>query len=136
MATFDRRFRPYRHVEHYYGDRVRELFVATAVVSLVCIPLWGDLLPFGTFVQILAPLVLVLLAGLTNPFGTMIHVYDAIVAALGTILVEYTAVELYHVQSVELFAAREVAALLLLFAFYWSVKTARAKAQGKLLLND
>lgn len=118
-------------IPHYYGDRVRELFVLTAVVSFVAVALWGDLLPYGTLTQVAAGLCLVLLAGLTNPHSKAILMTNTIVSGVSVLLLETTAIALHRVQSTEIFFARELAAVLLLAAFYFSVKTLRAMALGK-----
>lgn len=119
-------------IPHYYGDYVRTLFVAVAVLSSVAIPVLGDLLPFGTAVQVLSALLLVLLAGLTHPHSIILFMYNIAVSAIGVVLLESAAISLYHTDSFELFLAREAAALLMLFAFYFSVKTLRAMSAGKL----
>ncbi len=121
-----------RGIPHYYGDHIRALFVATAVLSVIIIPLYGDLIPFGTLTQVLCAILLVLLGGLTNPHGRMVMWYDTIVAGLGTLLLESAAITYYPTGSIELFLAREAAALALLFSFYFSVKTLRAMSLGKL----
>src|SRR3989344_2428276 len=118
-------------IEHYYGDYVRALFLGAAVLSAVAIPLFGDLLPFGTFAQVGSALLLVLLAGLTNPHSRMLMIYDVVVSGIGVFLLESAAILLYTADTPELFAAREAAALALLFAFYFSVKTLRAMSLGK-----
>ena len=118
-------------IPHYYGDYVRALFVGAAVLSAVSIPLFGDLLPFGTFAQVGCTLLLVLLAGLTNPHSRMLMVYDVIISGVGVFLLESAAISFYPVDTTQLFAAREVAALALLFAFYFSIKTLRAMTLGK-----
>lgn len=121
-----------RDIPHYYGDRIRALFLATAVLSVVAIPTLGDLLPFGTLGQIACATLLVFLGGLTSPHSTLVLWYDAAVAGLGSVLLESAAINFYTGASLELFLAREVAALALMFAFYFSVKTLRARSQGKL----
>ncbi|OGC80795.1 hypothetical protein A2943_02865 [Candidatus Adlerbacteria bacterium RIFCSPLOWO2_01_FULL_51_16] len=113
-------------IPHYYGDYVRQCFIAAAAISLLTIPMWGDLLPFGTLVQVGSAVVLVLLAGLTNPHGRVVLFLDATAAGLGLIFIEAAAINFYQTQSFMLFAAREAVALLLLLAFYFSVKTVRA----------
>ena len=118
-------------IEHYYGDYVRALFVGDAALSAVAIPLLGDLLPFGTFAQVGCTLLLVLLAGLINPHSKMLVVYGVIVSGVGVFLLESAAISFYPVDTMQLFAAREVAALMLLFAFYFSIKTLRAMMLGK-----
>src|SRR3989344_2815957 len=120
-----------RNIHHYHGDIVRELFLITAVISFIAIPLWGDLLPLGTTVEVLSGILLVLLAGLTNPHGRWVLVCDAVVAGVGILLLETVAITFYFSDSFALFFFREVGAILLLFAFYYSVKTVRAMSLGK-----
>lgn len=123
-------------IPHYWGDFVRQFFVAAAVVSVVVLPVWGDILPFGHLVQIAGILLLVLLAGITNPKSEMILIYDAAVSGIGVLLVEATAINYYHYDSYILFLAREVVSVLLLFAFYFSVKTIRAMSMHQLGKTD
>lgn len=118
-------------VEHYYGDRVRQLFLVSALFSFIAIPLWGSLLPLSLFLQICGGLVLVLLAGLTNPHSKAIMIVNAIASGLGALLIEVTVVEFRLEQSLQLLILREAEVLLLLVAFYLSVKTARAMFLGK-----
>lgn len=113
-------------VAHYYGDPLRRIFVAIAVISVIVIPLWGPLLPFGTFFELLSALLLVLLAGLTNPHSPTVAVINTIVSALGALLLEMAAIDFYHSQSFLLFAIRETTAILFLFSLYFAVKTLRA----------
>lgn len=129
---FSSAFRFRHDIPHYYGDYVRDLFVATAVLSAVALPVFGDLLPFGTLAQVGSALLLVLLAGLTNPHGRMLMLYNVIVSGVGVLLLESAAISLYSSDSVELFVSREVASVLLLFAFYFGIKTMRAMSLGKL----
>lgn len=115
-----------RSVPHYYGDPLRRLFVAIAVLSVVVIPLWGDLLPFGTFFELGGALFLVILAGLTNPHSPTVAIIDALVAGIGALLLETAAINFFHTQSIILFLVRETGAILFLFALYFAVKTMRA----------
>ncbi len=118
-------------VPHYYGDYIRRLFIAAVVISAVAMPLWGNLLPFGLLFQLIGALIFILLAGLTNPSGRSVLIFDAIAASIGVLLLEYNAVQFYHTESIFLFLAREAEAVMLVFAFYFSIKTLRAMAQGK-----
>ena len=113
-------------VAHYYGDPLRRIFVAIAVISVLVIPLWGNLLPFGTFFELLSALLLVLLAGLTNPHSPTVAVINTLVSATGALLLEMAAIDFYHSQSFLLFAIRETTAILFLFSLYFAVKTLRA----------
>lgn len=121
-----------RHtILHYYGDHVRTLFIAVAVISVVVIPGFGDLLLFGTAGQLGAAILLVLLAGLTNPHSKMLMLADVVVAGAGVLLLGSAGITFYSSDSFILFAVREAGAVTLLFAFYFSVKTLRAMIQGK-----
>lgn len=122
----------YRNIPHYYGDFVRILFLLTAGLAAVAIPVAGDLLPFGLLGQVGMIVLLVLLAGLTHPHGRFIMWCNVAVAGIGTLLLEYAAVRLYDAQSVELFAVRELGAFMLLIALYYGVKTVRAMATHRL----
>ena len=60
-----------------------------------------------------------------------IFFFNAAIAAIGVFLLEVVVIATYASQSFYLSASREVIALMLVFAFYYSVKTLRAMAQGK-----
>lgn len=117
---------PETSIAHYYGDMTRRLFVAVAALSAIAIPIWGELIPYGTFSGVITILVLVLLAGLTNPAGRFIALCNVLVSAVGVVLLEMAAITFFSTQPMALFILREAAALLMLFAFYMSVKTFRA----------
>lgn len=122
-------------IPHYYGDKVRQYFIAAAVLSFIGMPLWGKLLPFlGTLPQVGAALLLVLLAGFTSPRNLLLMVANATVAGVSILLLESTAIiyEGLGTHPTELFLAREVAVLLLIGALYYSIKTVRAMMAGKL----
>lgn len=119
--------RPSPSVVHYYGDYVRQIFIASAVIMAVALPLWGSLLPnFPIIVEVTMIVVLVALAGLTSPRSKLIMTINALLSGIGAILLEYAAITNYSSDSFMIFTAREAAAILLLFALYFSVKTIRA----------
>lgn len=119
-------------VPHYYGNTVRVLFLTTAALSAAAIPAVGNLLPFGIVPQVAIALLLVLLAGLTNPHGRMVMLCNAIVAGVGVLMLESVVISLYPTLSTGFFIVSEAVSLMLLFAFYYSVKTLRAMMLGKL----
>jgi hypothetical protein len=123
-----------RDIPHYYGDYVRPLFIAMAVLSFVVTPLWGDMLPFGIIAQVGASLLLVVLAGLTNAKSLRIMLVNATVAGVSVVLLESYAIILRSVgpHQNELFLARELGVILMLVALYFSVKTARSMLTGKI----
>ena len=131
-TTWKTRLAPGHDIPHYYGDYVRPLFILTAILALVATPLWGPLLPFGAVAQVGASLALVLLAGLTNAKNIYLMAANATVSAVSVFLLEIAAIALKTGGSIELFAAREVCALLMLGALYFSIKTMRGMLTGKI----
>jgi hypothetical protein len=95
-------------------------------------PLWGNLLPFGDIAGIISVLVLVFLAGVTNPLSKMLMLLNVIVSGAGVFFLQAAALSYYKIDSVALFLLREIAVILLLFAFYYSVKSFRSMLLGKI----
>ena len=126
----------WQKIPHYWGDPVRILFVCAAVFSIVAIPLFGDLLPFGSLFEIVSAVILVVLAALTNPHSQSVMIINALVAGIGVVLYEQAAVSLYAVDSSLLFVVREAVALVLLFALYFGVKTVRSMMLHKIGHGD
>jgi hypothetical protein len=125
-----------RGPRHYYGSIVRHLFLASAFISFVALPLWGSLLPFSLSIEICGGIVLVLLAGLTSPRNAMIMLLNALTASLGALLIEIVAINAQGAEPLQLLVAREIVALLLLLGFYFSVKTMRAMMLGMIGRDD
>jgi hypothetical protein len=122
-------------IPHYYGDKVRQLFIGTAILSFVVMPLWGELLPFvGIIPQVGAGLLLVLLAGFTSARNVLVMIANATVSAVSILLLESTAIGLQNtgMYKTELFMSRELGVLLMLGALYFSIKTVRAQLSGKI----
>lgn len=116
---------------HYYGDLVRALFLIVAIIIGLSIPLSGSMelgLLFGGPVIV----ILTVLAGYTNPHGKMVLIMDAIVAGLGVLLAETSAVASYAAGQWYAFAALEVVFVLFLVALYFSVKNVRAALSDKI----
>jgi hypothetical protein len=108
------------------------LFLSTAALAFFAIPLWGNMLEFGTIFEILSGIVLVMLAGLTSPEGKVIMVFNILISALGAFMLELTAVSYQSSSSFMLLSVRETGAILLIIALYFSMKTMRAMMQGKI----
>lgn len=124
-----------RKIPHYYGDHVRRLFLVVAAILVVAIPVWDGLFPLTMPTRIIFVLALALLAGITNPHSKWVLLLDAIIAAAGVFILELIAIQDYAADELMLFLAREVVILMLLFAFYFSIKTYRAmvkKQTGKM----
>ena len=121
-----------KNIRHYYGDSVRNMFVASAIIYAVALPLFGSLLPFDVYTGIGLILVLVFLAGITNPHSRALMFVNVAVAGIGVYLMQTAAISFFGEQSSILFFLRQIVAILLLIAFYHSVKTARNMMLGKI----
>lgn len=114
-----------KNIPHYYGDSVRNMFIASAVIYAIALPVFGSLLPFNVYVGIGIVLLLVFLAGITNPHSQILMFSNVAVAGIGVYLTQTAAISGFGVDSVALFVLRQSVAILLLIAFYQSVKTTR-----------
>jgi hypothetical protein len=121
-----------KNVPHYYGDSVRNMFIASAVIYAIALPLFGSLLPFNIYVGIGIVLLLVFLAGITNPHSKFLMFANVLVAGIGVYLMQTAAVSFFNQDSSILFILRQAVVILLLIAFYDSVKTARNMLIGKI----
>ena len=120
------------HVPHYYGDYVRLFFIIVAVLLAFAIPVLGDIVFIGVFPQVAGIVLLIMLAGLTNPHGTLILWADAILSAVGVVLLEGAAISAYSLEAFPIFLVREIGVFFLLLALYFSIKTVRAMAEHEI----
>jgi hypothetical protein len=111
--------------KHYYGDVVRMLFVAAAVLILAAHVVGGSFLTVGA--SLVAVVILAVAAGLTNPVQAWVHWVNTGISAIG--LFASGSVLLTHVGSAEKISTPSIVALLLtlifVFALYTSTKTLR-----------
>lgn len=121
---------PFGTVAHYYGDIVRALFVAAAIMAGVAIPFSGELTT-GAIIGAPAIVILLVLAGLTNPHGKTIVTLDAVVSAAGVVFTQLLALSAYSQEYFPLFAFLEAISIVFMAALYFSVKTLRAMAAHK-----
>jgi len=119
-------------VPHYHGDFVRQLFIAGAAIMLLGAPFYTGtvrtLLPF----LVCGALVLVALAALTNPHKRNIMMANSIVAGVGLLIYETWALFSYAQSTLIEFTLRQLIAFVFMGAFYFSMKTLRAMALGKI----
>ena len=59
---------PIHHIEHYYGDAIRQLFVTAAALILVGAPFYAEALRVELPFEILGAVILVAIAALANPY--------------------------------------------------------------------
>lgn len=121
-----------QNIPHYYGDTVRMMFVISAVIYALSMALIGNLLPVDIYTGIILVLILVFLAGVTSPHNRWLMFINATIAAIGVYLVQSAAITFFSTDSLLLFLVRQLVAILLLFGFYYSVKSFRSMATGKI----
>lgn len=115
---------------HYYGDNVRKLFIAAAIIMIIALPILRDLIYVPVTLSLIAILVIDIAAGLTNPKMFWVAVLNAVISGGALITFEYFAVEAYKnlggFQNL-LFVANQALAIVFLSALYYGVKTIRGK---------
>ncbi|OGY99836.1 MAG: hypothetical protein A2945_02480 [Candidatus Liptonbacteria bacterium RIFCSPLOWO2_01_FULL_52_25] len=119
---------------HYYGDRVRKLFLLGALIMVAGLPFLYDVIPLPVPFSILAIFILLAAAGLTNPQQVLTSAVNVALAVLATGAFEYYAVyasQNFGVWSL-FFWANEALAVNFLFASYYGIKTLR----GALVLEN
>lgn len=117
----------YVSLAHYYGDVVRKLFFAAAIVMLAGLPFFSDRLPVTTIWSLVAIVTIGFLAGLTNPVKQPPAWINTITAAIAVFIFEYFAVMTYQSYGSDmLFWSDQLLAILFLVALYFSTKTLRA----------
>lgn len=113
-------------VPHYYGDVIRQLFVAGAIAMLVGAPFYTtELQPQFPFI-LFGAIVFVALAALTNPHKKTLTVFDCIAAGVAVFIYETWALSQYASSTWLEFSLRQIIALIFIAAFYFSMKTFRA----------
>jgi hypothetical protein len=116
---------------HYYGDIVRKLFLAGAVIMLLSMAFFQTLIPVSVLTSTLIILILILGAGLIAPLQKWIIVLNVIVAGASVYIFEYYAVDSYLKNRTSFFVVNELLAIIFLIAFYYVVKTIRSMPWGK-----
>jgi hypothetical protein len=113
-------------ITHYYGDRVRRIFLAIAVVLLVGLPFVQEKLTIPVMAAIVMVLVLDYLAALMTPKQKWVSWANALVSTVALVVFEYLAVKAYANHNTVYFVTNQFLALMFLFAIYLNTKTLRA----------
>ena len=116
----------YHPVEHYYGDIVRQLFIAGVAVMLIGAPFYANSLYIELPFEVLGGIGVVALAAFTNPMGKTIMMANAIAAGVILLIYQTWALLGYSASGWLVFFLRELIALIFMAAFYFSLKTLRA----------
>lgn len=122
-------------IPHYYGDAVRQLFIAAAALILVTAPFYAELTPYTTITDIVSALVLACLAALTSPRLRSVLLLDACAAGAGLLVYESAAVSGYSSGDLVMFVMRQALAIIFLFALYNSVKTLRSMLLNRVAVD-
>ncbi len=112
---------------HYYGDLVRKLFLAGAIIMLAGLPFFADLISTPLMVSIFAIVLIGTAAGFMNPKQLWVAILNALIAVGALVVFEMSAVSDFKLYSIghPLFWIDQVLALLFLVALYYEVKTLR-----------
>jgi len=112
---------------HYYGDKVRTLLISAAVIMVLTMPFFSELIPKPAFFSILAALLVIILSGLISPRQKFIVMLSLLVSAAGFLAFQYyslTAYQTFGFKSV-FFLVNELLAVLYLISTYFATKSVR-----------
>ncbi len=124
MNTFKDYLEEYREIPHYHGDVVRAVLLTAALIMLVSLPFFKDLIPIPIVISVLAMLAIVFLAGLTNPKTVWAIVFDSLASMGGFLVFEYTAL-IYFGKNIYFMLVNQTLAVIFFIAVYYSIKTLR-----------
>ncbi|KND48152.1 MAG: hypothetical protein AB201_00965 [Parcubacteria bacterium C7867-006] len=111
---------------HYYGDRVRMLYIGMSVILLVMSPFVQNRLPYPALLSIFAVLFLTMVAGLISPKAKAIIILNFLVSVTAIIVFGKEAIVSYsHNLSDIFFWGNVVLSVASIFALYYSSKTLR-----------
>lgn len=122
---------PFGTLSHYYGDTVRALFLAVAVMVGIAIPFSGEL-RMGALIGAPSIVALLVLAGLTNPHGKVVLILNALFAGAGVVFTQLIALAAYGAGGYPFFAFIECMSVILMVALYLSIKNVRAMASHRI----
>jgi hypothetical protein len=113
------------NVSHYYGDIVRQLLVAAAILLVIGAPFYTNELSAQLPYIVFGTLVLVSVAAITSPTRAVFIGADAVTSGIGFVIFQMWALLGYPNDPAHQFLIRQLLALLFLFALYFSTKTLR-----------
>lgn len=117
-------------IVHYYGDTVRQLFLAAGIIIALSIPFFAHLIPVPNLISLAVVLVLVFLAGYTSPRKKMVIMIDVLTSALAILVFGNHASLIWSSNhkdwhSTIFFWMLITLVIIFIFAFYYSVKSFR-----------
>lgn len=115
-----------KKAKHYYGDTVRQLFLAGGIIILVAMPFYNTIIPADPTLVTVLVVALALAAAITTRGKMWIMLVNSIISAMFIIMFETYSVIYYIDDGTVLLLIRQAISLIFLFALYYSVKTLRA----------
>ena len=116
---------------HYYGDNVRKLFFAGAIIMLIMLPSFQGLISVPDLYYIVGMIILGLVAGFTNPAQRWVVVLNLLISVYAIDFFESEAISAFKNYGegkwTLYFIANQVLALIFLASLYYSAKTERGK---------
>ena len=109
--------------ENYYGDIVRKLFFAGALVMLLTYPYFSLSLPQSPAVMVIGIVLLCVLAGLTKPERHWTIATDIIASLFFLIYFENHAIEYAKTNLTSLFFTDQILTVIFIIALYFAAKT-------------
>ncbi|HWO07050.1 MAG TPA: hypothetical protein VNM40_00525 [Candidatus Paceibacterota bacterium] len=119
-------------IPHYYGDYVRQIFIVCAAVMLLFAPFLASSFPAILPFEIGGALIFAVLGAMTNPSNRLVMYANALAAGVAVVVYELLALSLYLSRDYLAFIEREALAIAFLVALYFSLKTARNMALGRI----
>ncbi len=117
---------------HYYGDKVRTLFISAAIIIIIMAPFFKDRIPFKEHFTVLGVMVLAMLAGLTNPKLRSIIILDFIASLFAFLIFGTEALVTYSKYHIDtFFLANLILSIITIFAIYYSSKTLRGNLMNE-----
>ncbi len=120
-----------KHNPHYHGDKVRTFLFIAAVLMIMGLPFFKEILVITPSYVLLSAVLMIIFAGLTNPKQAWISFVNLVISLFGFVIFEYAAITHFGYTTYIFFIMTQGLALLFLFSLYYSVKTVR----GFYLLN-
>jgi hypothetical protein len=120
-------------ISHYYGDNVRKLFVAGAIIMTAMLPFFSARVSEPVTLSIIGILVLGVAAGLTSPKQPLTAMLDMLIALAAVVIFERYAVRLYgEGEGTSLFfLINQTLSIIFLIALYFATKTLRGMGNKK-----
>ena len=112
--------------EHYYGDTVRKLFLAGAIVMILTYPFFSPFVPQSPAFMIIAIVLLAVMAGTTSPKQHWMAAVDIAVSLFAVVFFENHAITFVRTPLTWIFLTDQLLVLIFIIALYLSVKTCRS----------